>query len=50
MLEGGRGRVRGRQQTQGWEGSVGPTESEMQKSFVPDSLPLFCFPICLSSS
>lgn len=51
VLEGGRARVRGgRQQTQGWEGNVGPTESEMEKSFGLESLPLSCFPSCLSSS
>lgn len=26
VLEGGRGRVRGRQQAQGWEGNVGATK------------------------
>lgn len=45
VLEGGRSRGRGRQQTQGWEGNVGPTESEMGKS-----LPLSWFPTCLSLS
>lgn len=50
VLEGGRGRVRGRQQTQGWEGNVGPTESEMEKGFVLERLPLLCFPSCLSLS
>lgn len=31
-------------------GKWGPTESEMEKSFVLDSLPLLCFPRCLSLS
>lgn len=48
VLEGGRSRARGGQQTQRWEGNVGPTESEMEKSFVPESLPLLCFPGCLT--